>query len=58
VYRAFQNNPFERITDTQDAPSYSDHNIESGKTYRYAVSAVDISGNESKLSASVTVMAP
>jgi hypothetical protein len=58
VYRAFQNNPFERISDTQDATSYSDRNIESGKTYRYAVSAIDVSGNESKLSEPVTVTAP
>ena len=58
VYRAFENNSFERITDTQTSTSYSDHNIEPGKHYRYAVTAIDLSGNESKMSAPVTVTAP
>ena len=58
VYRAFENNNFERIADTQDSTSYSDHNIEAGRNYRYAVTAVDLSGNESKMSEAVTVTAP
>ncbi len=58
VYRAFENNTFERIKETQESTSYSDRNIEPGKHYRYAVSAVDQSGNESKLSEPVMVTAP
>jgi len=58
VYRAFENNTFEHITEPQDSTSFSDRNIESGKRYRYAVSAVDLSGNESKLSEPVAVTAP
>lgn len=58
IYRSFENNPFDRIKETQESTSYSDRNIEPGKHYRYAVSAVDRSGNESKLSEPVTVTAP
>jgi fibronectin type 3 domain-containing protein len=32
-------------------PTYSDHNVEHGKTYRYQVSAVDQKNNESAKSA-------
>jgi hypothetical protein len=58
VYRAFENNPFERIGDTQDSTSYSDKNIEPGKHYRYAVTAIDLAGNESEKSGAVMVTAP
>jgi hypothetical protein len=58
VYRAFENNAFEHITEVQESTSYSDRNIEPGKTYRYAVTAVDLSGNESKLSEPMVVTAP
>jgi hypothetical protein len=59
VYRAFENNTFERITpQPQESTSYSDRNIEAGKRYRYAISAVDLAGNESKLSEPVVVVAP
>jgi len=58
VYRAFENNGFERIKETQESTSYSDRNIEPGKHYRYAVTAVDRAGNESKMSEPVTVTAP
>jgi fibronectin type 3 domain-containing protein len=33
-----------------EAPVYSDSKVEAGKTYRYAVSAVDLAGNESERS--------
>jgi fibronectin type 3 domain-containing protein len=39
-------------------PAYSDHKIEAGKTYRYAVSAVRSNRKESKLSDAVEVAAP
>jgi hypothetical protein len=58
VYRSFENNSFERVADTQESTSYSDRNIEPGRHYRYAVTAVDRAGNESKMSEPVTVTAP
>jgi fibronectin type 3 domain-containing protein len=39
-------------------PTFSDHKIESGKVYRYAVSAVKRNGFESKLSAPVEASPP
>ena len=58
VYRAVATGPFELISDTRDAPSFSDSKIESGKAYRYAVSAVDKLNNESKQSAPTEATAP
>ena len=58
IYRAFENNGFERIKETQESTSYSDRNIEPGKHYKYGVTAVDRSGNESKMSEPVVVTAP
>lgn len=58
VYRAPQEGPFERVADLIEAPNYSDRKIESGKRYRYAISAVDRSGNESEKSAPIEVTAP
>ena len=39
--------PFEKIATLIDAPTFSDSKIEAGKKYRYTVSAVDLTGNES-----------
>jgi len=50
IYRAGPGAGFSRLAETT-VPSYSDRGIERGKTYRYAVSAVDKSGNESARSA-------
>jgi len=47
VYRAVAGGAFEKIADVSQIPSYSDRNVEHGKTYRYAISAVDQTGNES-----------
>jgi hypothetical protein len=58
VYRALGNGPFQLLVDTQEAPSYSDHKIESGKVYRYAVTAVKRNGMESEKTAPVEVTAP
>lgn len=46
VYRTLDGVSFERVADSLAAPSYSDRQF-AGKKYRYAVSAVDLSGNES-----------
>jgi hypothetical protein len=58
VYRALGSAAFEMLADAQVLPAYSDHKIESGKTYRYAVSAVRSNEKESKLSEPVEVAAP
>jgi hypothetical protein len=58
LYRAEGDGKLEKIADIQDTPSYSDRKVGSGKRYRYAVSAVDRSGNESKSSEPVGIGAP
>jgi hypothetical protein len=58
VYRATGNGPLERLPDMQQLPAYSDHKIEPGKTYRYAVSAVKSNQKESQLSPPVEVTLP
>jgi hypothetical protein len=58
LYRAEGDGKLEKIADIPDRPSYSDRKVESGKRYRYAVSALDRSGNESKSSEPVGIVAP
>jgi hypothetical protein len=58
LYRGPAEGAMEKIADIAEAPSYSDRTLESGKRYRYAVSAVDRSGNESKQSETVEITAP
>ena len=58
VYRALGNAALELLADAQLLPTYSDRKIESGKTYRYAVSAVKSNKKESKQSEPVEVAAP
>jgi len=58
VYRAVGNGPFERVAEVSQIPAYSDHAVEAGKTYRYAVSAFDQSNNESGRSAPFEVGMP
>jgi hypothetical protein len=53
VYRSTDGGAFEKIADVNEIPSYSDHAVERGKTYRYTVTAMDKSGNESGRSATV-----
>ena len=53
VYRAAPGAPFEKVADVSRLPTYSDHAVEQGKTYRYAISAVDQTGNESMRSTPV-----
>ncbi len=52
VYRSVDGGAFEKTADVS-LPAYSDQKVEHGKTYRYAVTAVDRSGNESARSAAV-----
>jgi hypothetical protein len=47
VFRSVDGAPFEKVASSIEAPTYSDTNVQTGKTYRYAISAVDLAGNES-----------
>ena len=58
VYRAEGNGAMEKIADVSAVPSYSDRKVEHGKTYRYAISAVDQAGNESPRSAAIELALP
>ncbi|MGI8960999.1 MAG: fibronectin type III domain-containing protein [Bryobacteraceae bacterium] len=51
IYRSLNGGAFERQGGLVSLPTYSDHKVEHGKTYRYAVSAVDQKNNESARSA-------
>ena len=58
IYRADGNGAMEKVGDVSAVPSFSDRKVEHGKTYRYAVSAIDQAGNESPRSAPVDVAMP
>jgi hypothetical protein len=58
VYRAEGNGSMEKVGDVSVIPSFSDRKAEHGKTYHYAISAVDQAGNESSRSAQIDVAMP
>jgi hypothetical protein len=58
VYRATGDGPFERLGEMVTIPSYSDRAVEHGKRYRYAVSAIDKTGNESARAGPVEATLP
>jgi hypothetical protein len=58
VYRASGSGMLQRLGAQLSEPSFSDAMVESGRSYRYAVSAVDLLGNESPRSAEVLAVAP
>jgi hypothetical protein len=58
VYRSTGGGSFDKISDLLQVPSYSDRNVEHGKTYRYAVSAIDKAGNESARAGPVEATLP
>jgi hypothetical protein len=58
VYRAEGNGALEKIADVAAVPSYSDRKVEHGKSYRYAIAAVDQAGNESARGAPIEVPMP
>jgi hypothetical protein len=58
VYRSVAGAPPEKIASLITAPVYSDSKIESGKTYRYMVSAVGMNGIESAQSAPFEIPVP
>lgn len=57
VYRAEKGVELALLTDFVDAPAFSDRQVEAGKTYTYAVSAMDHAGNESPRSAAIEIAA-
>ena len=57
IYRASGDGEFTKIAGPIDAPAYSDPMIESGKRYRYAIGALDRTGNESALSMAAEALA-
>jgi hypothetical protein len=57
VFRSEEGGPFVEIARGLDAPTYSDHGVQSGKHYRYQVSAIDQIGNQSMPSAPVEITA-
>ena len=56
LYRSVNGGPFERQGSLIVLPTYSDHSVEHGKTYRYKISATDQKNNESDKSAAVEVI--
>jgi hypothetical protein len=58
VYRAAAGGEFARIADVGAVPAYSDRAVEHGKTYRYAIAAVDKDGREGARSAVAEVLLP
>ena len=58
IYRAEGNGEFARVGEVSAVPTYSDHTVEHGKTYRYAITATDKDGRESSRSAVVQVLLP
>lgn len=57
IYRSMDNGPFDKYASLVEDPNFSDSKIEAGKKYRYAISAVDLTGNESARTAPVEVSA-
>ena len=55
VYRSVDNAPFEKIGDLLTVPTFSDRNVQHGKTYRYQVSSTDQKNNPSERSAPTEV---
>jgi hypothetical protein len=58
VFRAEGDGPFTLAVDKLTSPSFSDRAVKPGGRYRYAVSAVDQTANESQRSAPIEVVVP
>ena len=58
VYRGVDGGEFDVVAPLAEAPAFSDRQVESGKRYRYAIRAIDQTGNESTMTASVEIAAP
>lgn len=55
VFRSVNGGPLERQKELTSLPTYSDKNVEHGKKYGYAITAIDQKGNESAKSRVVEV---
>ncbi|MFL6451573.1 MAG: fibronectin type III domain-containing protein [Bryobacteraceae bacterium] len=55
IYRALGSGPLGPVGEPTNLPTFSDRKVEHGKTYRYAVSAIDVKNNESEKSPVVEV---
>jgi hypothetical protein len=58
VYRAEGDGPFQKIASLVAAPAYSDNMVGKSKRYRYAITAVDLVGNESGRSGTAEAVLP
>jgi fibronectin type 3 domain-containing protein len=58
LYRAEGDGQLTQVPAKLVAPSYSDHEVHAGGHYRYAVSAYDLTGNESARSAIIEALVP
>jgi hypothetical protein len=58
IYRAAGGADFQRIAEVSQVPAYSDHAVQPGKQYRYAITAFDRTGNESARSSPVEAALP
>jgi hypothetical protein len=58
VYRAQGDGEFQKVAEAVEMPGYSDRTAESGKLYRYTVTAIDRTGNESPRSNAVEAALP
>ena len=56
VFRSVDNGPYEKVAALIPAATYHDTEVQAGKTYRYQVSAVDMSNNESQRSIAASIM--
>ncbi len=57
IYRSVDGGAFEKISGPVPTPTYSDRQIERGKTYRYQVTSLDNAGNESARSMAAEAVA-
>ena len=58
IYRAVGKGDFQKLAEVSQIPAYSDRAVESGKLYRYVVTAFDRSNNESQRSAPAEATVP
>ena len=58
VYRSEEDGPFVKIAESVEGPVYSDRKIESGKHYKYRITAADQTGNVSEPSQPIEIIAP
>jgi hypothetical protein len=60
VYRSDLNGEWKRVSPTEpvSGPAFRDSTVEAGHAYRYSVSAIDLTGHESKRSAEVQESVP